>query len=56
VANVLLQLGRPTGDGVTWLVEDGLVPTGDLMVGCAGIAHFLLRVGSDDRLTFPLLP
>lgn len=56
VANVLVQLARPTGRGVTWLVEDGLVPTADLMVGCAGIAHFLLRAGSDDRLSFPLLP
>ena len=55
IANVLVQLARPADRGVVWLVEDGFVPTADLMVGCAGIAHFLLRVSSDDRLSFPLL-
>jgi hypothetical protein len=56
VGSVLLQLARPSKHGVTWLVEDGAVPTGDLMVGCGGVAHFLLRLAADDRLSFPLLP
>lgn len=56
IANVLLQLARPTDNGVAWLVEDAFAPTGDLMVGCAGIAHFLLRLRSPDSLSFPLLP
>ncbi len=56
VGNVLVQLARPAGSGVVWLVEDGLIPTADLMVGCAGVAHFLLRLSADDRPTFPLLP
>jgi serine/threonine protein kinase len=56
IGNVLVQLARPADHGTVWLVEDGLVPTADLMVGCAGITHFLLRLSSDNRLSFPLLP
>ncbi len=56
IASDLVQLARPGERGVVWLVEDGFVPTADLMVGCAGLAHFLLRISSEDRLSFPLLP
>ncbi len=56
VGHTLIQLARPGQHGVVWLAEDGLIPTADLMVGCSGIAHFLLRLGADGRLSFPLLP
>lgn len=38
-----------------WLVEDPYVATADLMVGCGGVAHFLLRLDGAD-LGYPLLP
>ena len=40
----------------TWLVEGANVPTADLMVGSAGIVHFLLRASlSGERMGPPLL-
>jgi serine/threonine protein kinase len=56
IGRVLTELARPGDRGVVWLVEDGLVPTADLMVGCAGVAHFLQRLSVSDRVSFPLLP
>jgi serine/threonine protein kinase len=58
VGRVLLQLARETKAGeVTWLVEDPNNPTGDLMVGSGGVAHFLLRLSSPHSgLSYPLLP
>jgi hypothetical protein len=46
LADVLLCLAR-TGSrtGATWLVEDPFNATADLMVGCGGVAHALLRIG-----------
>ena len=55
IGDVLLELARE-GDnaGMTWLVEDPYRATADLMVGCAGVAHFLLRLCHAD-LSAPLL-
>lgn len=55
IGEVLLELARE-GDngGITWLVEDPFRATADLMIGCAGVAHFLLRLCHDD-LSAPLL-
>jgi tRNA A-37 threonylcarbamoyl transferase component Bud32 len=57
VADTLVALARPTPAGqVTWLVEDPHVTTADLMVGTAGVLHFLARLHSGDgSLGFPLL-
>jgi serine/threonine protein kinase len=56
IADTLIRLARTTNQGKVWLVEGGPSPTGDLMVGCAGIVHFLLRMSEDVQLSFPLLP
>src|SRR5882724_4775147 len=56
IANTLIQLRRERGDSVTWIVEDPAHATADLMVGCAGVLHFLLRLsGSLSRMGPPLL-
>jgi Lanthionine synthetase C-like protein/Protein kinase domain len=57
LANLLMQLaGRGKSGGVAWLVEDPFKATGDLMIGSAGVAHFLLRFASDPTaLGLPLL-
>lgn len=56
VAGTLLHLRRETESGTTWLVEDPNVPTDDLMVGMAGVLHFLLRLRVfDHSIGFPLL-
>lgn len=39
-----------------WMVEKASFPTADLMIGNAGILHFLLRYRYPDRLSFPMLP
>ena len=55
IGEVLLELAHEDDDaGITWLVEDPFRATADLMVGCAGVAHFLLRLCHDD-LSVPLL-
>ena len=48
--------GEKNGN-ITWLVENSNVPTADLMVGCGGVCHFLLRLNDAGRntLSFPLL-
>jgi lantibiotic modifying enzyme len=56
IAETLADLASRTPRGARWMVEDGAMPTADLMVGCSGIAHFLLRVSHGDSLSFPLLP
>jgi serine/threonine protein kinase len=55
IGEVLLELARDDGRGITWLVEDPFRATADLMIGCAGVAHFLLRLRHDE-LSAPLLP
>ena len=56
VARTLLHLRREAESGTTWLVEDPNVPTVDLMVGMAGVLHFLLRLRVPDHsIGFPLL-
>jgi lantibiotic modifying enzyme len=55
IGEILLKLAREDDHGaVTWLVEDPYRPTADLMIGCAGVAHFLLRL-SQHNLSAPLL-
>ena len=57
IATTLLALGRPGAYGhLTWMVEDLDVSTADLMIGSAGVLHFLARVHcGGQRLGFPLL-
>jgi hypothetical protein len=57
VAESLAQLRRENGSGaVTWLAENALRPTADLMVGSGGILHFLLRLEhKGHRMGFPML-
>jgi serine/threonine protein kinase len=57
IASTLLTLARRCPNGnLMWLVEDPYIPTGDLMVGSAGVLHFLARLlANDDALGFPLL-
>ena len=54
---MLTELARKSeSGGVTWLVEDPYVATGDFMVGSAGVAHFLLHlVKGPDDFSAPLL-
>jgi lantibiotic modifying enzyme len=43
-------------DAVTWIVEEPYARVADLMVGCGGVMHFLLRLSSDGGdIGFPLL-
>ena len=56
---ILALARREEGGGLTWLVENTQVPTGDLMVGNAGILHLLLRARSVMRggdIGYPMLP
>lgn len=56
IAEFLYALRRETGRGVTWLVEDPRIVTADLMVGCGGVTHFLLRYNLRSQApSFPLL-
>jgi class IV lanthipeptide synthase len=57
IATTVLALSRTTPSGhLTWLVEDPATSTADLMIGTAGILHFLLRLDSgDSSVGFPLL-
>ncbi|HEY8418004.1 MAG TPA: lanthionine synthetase LanC family protein [Limnochordales bacterium] len=57
IAATLYHLRRTTETGaVSWLVEDPHVPTADLMVGCGGVLHFLMRFAGAERAGgFPLL-
>jgi len=48
---------KPAADKAYWLVETAYnFPTADLMIGCSGVIHFLLRYLNSDKLYFPLLP
>ena len=57
ILRVLLHLGKENDDGaMTWLVEDPHAPTADLMAGCSGVVHFLLRCSlPEERIGLPLL-
>ncbi|MBM3578881.1 MAG: hypothetical protein FJX40_14820 [Alphaproteobacteria bacterium] len=55
IADVMLELTREDENGgISWLVEDPFRATADLMLGCGGVAHFLLRLCHAD-LSAPLL-
>jgi serine/threonine protein kinase len=58
IAAVLIALARRSDTGaLTWLVEDPVKSTGDLMIGSAGVSHFLLRFARKrSPIGFPLLP
>jgi hypothetical protein len=58
LADLLMLLARRSASGgVTWLVEDPFKATGDLMIGSAGVAHFLLRFACErETIGVPLLP
>ena len=47
VARVLMALARREPSGATWLVENPYVPTPDLMIGTAGVVHFLARLARE---------
>ena len=50
IAETLLCLRYETERGASaWLVEDPEVATADLMVGSAGVVHFLLRLAHEGR-------
>ena len=59
IGELIIQLAQKN-NGVSWLVENPQVATGDLMVGCGGIAHFLMRLASfnsqslESDFSFPL--
>jgi serine/threonine protein kinase len=61
IAHTLLVVSQPTSEGhLKWLVEDPYTPTADLMVGAAGVLHFLGHLhsrlyASGAGLSFPLL-
>ena len=57
VARLLVHLRRESEAGaVTWLVEDPYNAYGDLMAGCSGVIHFLLRTTlRGDQAGMPLL-
>jgi serine/threonine protein kinase len=48
-----LAIQRPRQQ-LVWLAEDPVVPTADLMVGSAGIAHFLIRHARPNATAAPL--
>lgn len=61
VGQVLSNLARIDAQGASWLVENPYVPTPDLMIGTAGIVHFLARLARRQPdfaapLRPPLLP
>jgi hypothetical protein len=56
IAGVVRSLARDDDDYVTWLVENPHVPTADLMAGCSGVIHFLVRLAKNgEGISFPLL-
>jgi lantibiotic modifying enzyme len=57
VADVLWALRRSSkSGGAAWLVESPYAPTADLMVGCGGVVHFLLRASTPgSTMGLPLL-
>ncbi len=57
VASTVLTLARSgPGGRINWLVEDPYQITADLMVGSAGVLHFLARLDiGDSRLGLPML-
>jgi lantibiotic modifying enzyme len=55
IAQTLHCMGMSGDGGVTWLVEDRLFPTADLMVGCGGIVHLFLRLCASPEFGPPLM-
>jgi serine/threonine protein kinase len=58
IAMLLTALARRNDSGaITWLVEDPFKATADLMIGSAGVSHFLLRFAVEQSpVGIPLLP
>ncbi|MBN3815595.1 protein kinase/lanthionine synthetase C family protein [Paraburkholderia sp. Se-20369] len=57
IGEVLALLGRREIGGASWLVENPYHPTSDLMIGCAGVVHFLARLEVvDPSFSMPLMP
>ena len=54
IGEVILELGHEEDSSISWLVEDPHRSTADLMIGGAGVAHFLLRM-CHDNISAPLL-
>jgi hypothetical protein len=57
IGTSLWAASRKDASGVSWLVENPIKPTADLMIGCAGVVHFLARLQTREKPTFgmPLL-
>jgi serine/threonine protein kinase len=55
---LLANLARRDETGASWLVENPYLATPDLMIGSAGIVHFLarLRSGVGGAFSMPLMP
>jgi hypothetical protein len=57
IGSLLANLARKGESGASWLVENPYVPTPDLMIGNAGVVHFLARLSRlDDTFDAPLSP
>jgi len=57
IGKTLRALAKIDADGASWLVENPIQPTADLMIGCSGIVHFLARLEAipDIQFGMPLL-
>ena len=56
LAQLLCEMGRSTATGeLYWLTQNPQVSTADLMVGNAGILHFLMRIRQEGQLAGPAL-
>jgi hypothetical protein len=50
ISATLIGLQRRDAHGISWMVENPHIPTADLMIGSAGVAHFLARLARADVL------
>jgi len=56
ITQLLLLLRRKNEDGsYYWLTEGSEFPTADLMVGCSGILHYLLRYSNPISFPYPVI-
>jgi serine/threonine protein kinase len=56
IAWILINLkNKSAPDSCYWYAENDFCPAPDLMNGCSGIIHFLLRYNNKSRLSLPLL-
>jgi hypothetical protein len=51
ISATLTGLRQSDANGTYWVVENPYIPTADLMIGSAGVAHFLARLARHDALS-----